>query len=90
MENFKEFMQDNFGWLLAVLRSRKFWVLLFSALASYGLDITPELQALIIMVAGIVFASLTAYEDVASKTPAVVKLPEVGLYAELEDPTPVE
>lgn len=49
--------------LQLLLGSRKFWVLLFAALVSYGLDITPEAQALVIMVAGAVFAAAQAYED---------------------------
>lgn len=71
MEKFKAFMLENFGWLLGLLRSRKFWVLLFAALASYGLDITPELQALIILAAGVIFSGLTAWEDAAQKGAAV-------------------
>jgi len=46
-----------------LLGSRKFWVLLFSALASYNLDITPEMQALVTLVAAAVFAASQAYED---------------------------
>jgi len=46
-----------------LLGSRKFWVLLFACLGAYGLKLEPELQALVILVAGTVFAATQAYED---------------------------
>jgi len=92
MDNFKKFMLDNFGWLLAVLRSRKFWVLLLSVMGSYGVDITPELRALIMLVAGIVFAATTAWEDAAQKGAAVEVVWETpGIEMDVEDTaTPVQ
>jgi hypothetical protein len=48
---------------ILLLGSRKFWVLLFASLAAYGLDIKPELQALVILIAAVAFAGTQAYED---------------------------
>ena len=52
---------------LRLLSSRKFWVLLLPVLASFGLDMSPDVQALILFGAGVIFAGTTAWEDAASK-----------------------
>jgi hypothetical protein len=61
----KEDLSYLWGKLIALLGSRKFWVLLFAVLASYGLPISAELQAMIILVAALFFAGSTAAEDIA-------------------------
>jgi hypothetical protein len=53
--------------LIALLFSRKFLVVLLAALASLGLDLTPEVKALIFAIGGIVIAVTTAWEDAALK-----------------------
>ena len=49
--------------LVRLASSSKFYVLLFGALASYGLDVSDELKVLVILVAVAVFSASTAYED---------------------------
>lgn len=49
--------------LLRMITSRKFLVLLFAALLSSGLEVTPEWQGFIILAAAGLYAALTAYED---------------------------
>lgn len=51
--------------LLGLLGSRKFWVMAFAAAISFGLDISPEMQALVILVATSIFSIGTAVEDSA-------------------------
>ncbi len=53
--------------VIALLSSRKFLVIVFAALASVGLDLTPEFQALIIALGGVAFVLATAWEDSATK-----------------------
>ena len=92
MDNFKEFMQDNFSWVTRLFRSTRFWALFFSALAVSGLDIPPEWQAGIYFLAAFTYAGTTAYEDAAQKGAAVEVVfdtPAVELDVEDID-TPVE
>ncbi len=53
--------------LIALLSSRKFLVLLFPVLASFGLNLDGQTQALIIVVSAALFAGTTAWEDAAGK-----------------------
>ena len=53
--------------IIALLFSRKFLVVVFAALASVGLDLTPEFQALVIALGGVAFILATALEDAAEK-----------------------
>jgi len=53
--------------IIGLLYSRKFWVLLFPVLASFGLDLDANVQALVILVATTIFAGSTAWEDAAEK-----------------------
>ena len=53
--------------LIGLVFSRKFLVVLITALASLGLDLTPEIQALVFSVGGIVLALSIAWEDAAAK-----------------------
>lgn len=52
--------------LLRLLNSSKFWALLFPALLSLGLDVSAQIQALIIFLAGAIYAVTTAWEDSAA------------------------
>lgn len=58
MKNWRIYKQ-----LARLLTSRKLWVLVFACAAAYGLDIKPELQAVIFLVAGGAWAVLAAWED---------------------------
>ena len=52
----------------ALLKSRKFWSLAIAILVSdFALDISDSIQAMIYLVAGVVFAGTTAWEDAAEK-----------------------
>lgn len=62
---------EHFRFILSILKSRKFWVLLAGALATLGLDIPAEWQALAIFLAAVVFAYTTALEDAALKSGGV-------------------
>ena len=53
--------------LIGLVFSRKFLVILLAALASYGLDLTPEAQALVLGLGAVVIAVTTAWEDAAEK-----------------------
>ncbi len=53
--------------VIALLSSRKFLVVVFAALASVGLDLTPELQALVIALGGVAYILAQALEDAAEK-----------------------
>ena len=53
--------------LISLLFSRKFLILLFPVLASFGFDLDANMQALVILVAASLFAGTTAWEDAASK-----------------------
>jgi len=59
-------MSKNFGFLLAILKSRKFWILFFAALAAVGLPVPQEVKELIVWLA-IAWAGFTALEDAAAK-----------------------
>ena len=51
-----------------LLKSRKFWSLLLAVLVSdFGLNLTDNVQAMIYLIAGVVFAGTTAWEDGAVK-----------------------
>jgi len=53
---------------LSLLQSRKFWTLLFGVLAAeFRLELSNETQALVYLVAGVVFAGTTAWEDASAK-----------------------
>jgi len=53
--------------LSRLLGSSKFWTLLIAVAMSYGLELSAEMQALILLVAATVFAGTTAIEDAALK-----------------------
>ena len=53
--------------VIALLFSRKFLVVAFAALASLGLDLTPEVQTLVFVVGAGIVAVTTAWEDFATK-----------------------
>lgn len=54
--------------LEGLLKSRKFWSLLLAVLASdFGLNLSDNVQAMIYLIAGVVFAGTTAWEDGAAK-----------------------
>lgn len=53
--------------LTGLLFSRKFLILLFPVLASFGFDLDANMQALVILVAASLFAGTTAWEDAAQK-----------------------
>jgi hypothetical protein len=53
--------------IIGLVFSRKFLVLVFAALAAYGLDLEPELQAVIIALGAIVLPVTIAWEDAATK-----------------------
>ena len=55
-----------------LLKSRKFWSLLLAVLVSdFGLNLTDNVQAMIYLIAGVVFAGTTAWEDGAVKRAGV-------------------
>ena len=62
--------------LIGLVFSRKFIVVLIAALASMGLDLTPEMQALVFALGAIVIAVTTAWEDAAEKRAGNGKPPE--------------
>ena len=65
-----------------LLKSRKFWSLLLAVLVSdFGLNLTDNVQAMIYLVAGIVFAGTTAWEDSAVKRGWWVALAELFKFA---------
>ena len=51
--------------VIGLVGSRKFWVMLFAALVAFGLDVSPEMQAFVILVATSIFSLGTAWEDAA-------------------------
>jgi len=59
--------------IMRLLKSSKFWALLISALAASGVLVGSSKEAaeawipIIVMVAGVVFATLTAWEDASDK-----------------------
>jgi hypothetical protein len=53
--------------VFSLLFSRKFLVVFIAAAASLGLDLTPEVQALVFAAGAGVIAVTTAWEDAAAK-----------------------
>lgn len=62
--------------LIGLVGSRKFWVMLFAALFSVGVDIPPAMQAFVIVVATSVFMTTTAWEDNVSRKAEAVMIPQ--------------
>ena len=52
---------------IGVVFSRKFLVVLIAAVASYGLDLTPEMKGLILLAGAGIIAVTNAWEDAAAK-----------------------
>jgi hypothetical protein len=53
--------------IIRLLSSARFWALFIPVLATYGLELSPEAQALILLIAGGTWAGTTAVEDYAEK-----------------------
>jgi hypothetical protein len=53
--------------VIRLLSSARFWALFIPVLATYGLELSPEAQALILLIAGGTWAGTTAVEDYAEK-----------------------
>lgn len=51
--------------LLRLLTSRKFLALVLSVLTSFGLDVSPDVQAGLIALVSIIYMVATAWEDAA-------------------------
>lgn len=50
--------------LVALVGSHKFWAMLFAVLVAYNIDIKPELQAIVTLVAVFIFSAAKTVEDV--------------------------
>ena len=68
MQQILDFVLPFIKPLEGLLKSRKFWSLLIAVLVSeFGLDLSDNVQAMIYLVAAVVFTGATAWEDGALK-----------------------
>jgi hypothetical protein len=67
MTEIRAIVRDIWNAFKAITRSRKGLMAIFLVLASFGIDVDPNVQAGIVTLAGIVYMGGTAWEDAAEK-----------------------